>query len=57
MTIIIYNINYIRHGPRHRVGKIIWVDIAHPEFPSLEIVWLRTAHPKLSAKTVGYYDN
>jgi len=31
--------------------EIIWVGIAHPEFPSLEIIWVTTAHPGFCAKT------
>jgi len=36
--------------------EIIWVGIAHLEFPSLEIVWMKTAHPGYCTKIVQYYD-
>jgi len=35
--------------------EIIWVGIAHPEFPLLERVWMTTTHPGFCAKTVGAY--
>jgi len=35
---------------------IIWLSIAHLEFPSLEIFWGMTAHPGFCAKTGLYYD-
>jgi len=44
-------------GGRVPTLEIIWVGIAHPEFPSLEIVRMKTAHPGYCAKTVQYYDN
>jgi len=36
--------------------EIIWVGIAHTEFPSLKRVWVTIAHPGICAKTVPYYD-
>jgi len=36
--------------------EIIWLGIAHSEFPILEKNWVTTAHPGFCPKTVLYYD-
>jgi len=43
-------------GGHESTLEIIWVGIAHPEFPSLEIIWVTTAYPGFWAKNVLYYD-
>jgi len=40
------------HAPT--LEEIIWVGIAHPEFPVLEWVCVTTAHAGFCVKTVAY---